>query len=80
LMNIRHQGITISGAADAELNSILVCKLWRLYCCVKRLYCRDTKGDENYSFNQVQSTFGCLFDGCEQQLHKTNGWPLGQII
>jgi arginine/lysine/ornithine decarboxylase len=27
LMNIRHQGITISGAADAELNSILVCKL-----------------------------------------------------
>uniref|UniRef100_A0A0A8ZB49 Orn/Lys/Arg decarboxylases family 1 pyridoxal-P attachment site domain-containing protein n=1 Tax=Arundo donax TaxID=35708 RepID=A0A0A8ZB49_ARUDO len=25
LMNVRHQGITISGAADAELNSILVC-------------------------------------------------------
>ncbi|RCV39951.1 hypothetical protein SETIT_9G012500v2 [Setaria italica] len=27
LMNVRHQGITISGAADAELNSILVCNL-----------------------------------------------------
>ncbi|CAN6302793.1 unnamed protein product [Urochloa humidicola] len=27
LMNVRYQGITISGAADAELNSILVCNL-----------------------------------------------------
>jgi len=27
LMNVRQQGITISGAADVELNSILVCNL-----------------------------------------------------
>ena len=27
LISVRHQGITISGAADAELNSILVCNL-----------------------------------------------------
>jgi arginine/lysine/ornithine decarboxylase len=27
LMSIRHQGVTISGAADDELNSILVCNL-----------------------------------------------------
>jgi arginine/lysine/ornithine decarboxylase len=27
LMSVRHQGIKISGAADAELNSILVCDL-----------------------------------------------------
>ena len=27
LMNVRHHGITISGAADVELNSILVCNL-----------------------------------------------------